>query len=118
MKQRTISTKLFTGVGALLAAGAGVIAFGAWSLSQMDAQLHESNFRTAPKIDLTNAFRARTWEMVAGQRGAYILAASGNPKGAAEQTATWKKASERAHEQFHTLRTRPGASQFLGSAPS
>ncbi|MBN8734280.1 MAG: hypothetical protein J0L64_27335 [Acidobacteria bacterium] len=103
MKQRTISTKLFTGVGALLLAGVGVIAFGAWSLSQMDAQLHESIFRTAPKIDLTNAFRARTWEMVAGQRGAYILAATGDAGGVAGQTAAWKKASERAHEQLREL---------------
>jgi len=103
VKQRTISAKLFTGVGALLAAGVGVIAFGAWSLSQLGAQLHESNARTAPKIDLTNAFRARAWEMVAGQRGAYILMSLGNAKGAAAQTAAWKTASDRAHEQLRQL---------------
>jgi len=94
---------LFTGVGALLLAGVGVIAFGAWSLSQLDAQLHESNARTAPKIDLTNAFRARTWEMVAGQRGAYILASTGHAEGVAAQTAVWKSANQRAHEQLRDL---------------
>jgi len=98
-----VSTKLYASVGSLLLLGVLVGVIGTIYLRSMGAQLKESNNLTAPRLDLTNAFRSRSWEMVACHRGAYFYAVRKNAQGVAQQIENWTKARDRAKEQLEEL---------------
>ncbi len=68
-----VSTKLYLTVGALAAIGIIVAGTGIWYLRALGEELTTATGTTAVKLDLVNATRARTWEMVASLRGMFVL---------------------------------------------
>ncbi len=70
----TLSTKLFSIVGALALIGLGVAGSGLWYLHSLGEQLATATDKTAVKLDHINAALSRAWEMVAADRGMFVSA--------------------------------------------
>ncbi|MDX2151881.1 MAG: methyl-accepting chemotaxis protein [Bryobacteraceae bacterium] len=98
-----LSTRLYASLGSLAAIGLLTAALGGWNLRTLGAELQESNLRTAPKLDLTNAFRARTWEMFANQRATFVFAVLRDQSRIASHREAWRKAGDRSREQLREL---------------
>jgi methyl-accepting chemotaxis protein/methyl-accepting chemotaxis protein-1 (serine sensor receptor) len=69
MSTLKVSTKLYSIVGVLALAALLASATGSWYLRTLGEELSLSTGKTAPKLDLVNAARARAWELVATLRG-------------------------------------------------
>ncbi len=99
-----VSTKLYGAVGALAATGLLVAGAGNWYVRALGQELTIATGRTAIKLDLVNATRARSWEMVAALRGALLFA---NRKDRSEFDASvtrWNYAFKRTGEQIRLIR--------------
>jgi methyl-accepting chemotaxis protein/methyl-accepting chemotaxis protein-1 (serine sensor receptor) len=62
-------------VGALALVGIAVAGVGIWYLRALASELSVATKKTAVTLDLVNAARARSWELVATDRGIFVAAA-------------------------------------------
>ncbi|MGC4050580.1 MAG: methyl-accepting chemotaxis protein [Paludibaculum sp.] len=99
-----VSTKLYAAVGALAAIGLVAAGSGIWYLHELGAALRVATGKTAVNLDLINATRARSWEMVASLRGAFVLRYLKRDAEAEQQAQRWAAAFRRAHAQINELR--------------
>lgn len=99
-----VSTKLYAAVGALAAVGMLAAVSGIWYLRELGTELTAATGRTAVSLDLINATRARSWEMVAALRGTFVLRYLKRDSEAELQTQRWAAAFRRAHAQIEELR--------------
>ena len=99
-----LSTKLYGAVGAL--ALIGILVAGAWIcyLRALGEELRVATDKTAIKLDLVNATRARSWEMVAALRGLYLFANLNNQKDFDANAQRWEAAFKRSADQVRELR--------------
>jgi methyl-accepting chemotaxis protein len=99
-----LSTKLYGIVGALALIGAIVAGAGMWYLRSLADELNVATEKTAVKLDLVNASRARAWEMVAALRGMYLFANLNDQTSFDASTRQWGDAFKRTGEQISQLR--------------
>ncbi|QOY89875.1 methyl-accepting chemotaxis protein [Paludibaculum fermentans] len=99
-----VSTKLYAAVGALAAIGLLATGSGFWYLRELGRELAEATGKTAVNLDLINATRARSWEMVSALRGTFILQYLKLGSGAEQSAQRWTAAFRRAHAQIEELR--------------
>ena len=100
-----LSKKLYTCVGVLLlvaAAGAGV---GYWQEKQLTAELDHAVAKVGKALDLVQAMRSRSWEMVACMRGVYIHSGDADKALVDAAEKQWGAARRRMDEQFAEFRT-------------
>lgn len=101
----TLQQRLYTSIGLLALAGIAVGAAGLYSQRRLGAELETATAKTAVKLDLVNASRARFWEAVASLRGVFLFA-SLKDAGMAEASASQlEKSLARLREQIRELRT-------------
>ena len=96
-----VSTKLYGAIASLALMGFAVGGAGVWYTRVLSDELKTAAESTAVKIDLVNAARARSWEMVAALRGA--LAATGDTDLEAN-AAQWNAALQRTRQQIGEIR--------------
>lgn len=99
-----LSTKLYGIVGTLALTAAVVAGAGVWSLRTLGDELNTATAKTAVKLDLVNATRARSWEMVAALRGFFFYASLNNLPELEVRARQWDAAFKRAGEQVAQLR--------------
>jgi methyl-accepting chemotaxis protein/methyl-accepting chemotaxis protein-1 (serine sensor receptor) len=99
-----LSTKLYGAVGVLALSGTLVAGAWIWSLRAMDEELELATGKTALKLDLVNATRARAWEMIAALRGQYLFASFNSPQELDADAKRWAAAFKRSGEQIDELR--------------
>ena len=99
-----VSTKLYGAVGSLALIGTLVAGSGIWYLVQVTGELNEVAGRTAVKLDLVNAARARSWEMVAALRGMFLFANLNDQAQLEASARRWGAAFKRAGEQVREIR--------------
>jgi methyl-accepting chemotaxis protein len=99
-----LSTKLYGIVGALALIGMIVAGAGIWYLRSLAGELNVATEKTAVKLDLVNASRARAWEMVAALRGMYLFANVNDQQSFDASTRQWEAAFKRTGEQIGELK--------------
>ncbi len=99
-----LSTKLYGIVGALALIGMLLAGAGMWYLRTLGQELDVATQKTAVKLDLVNATRARAWEMVASLRGTFVFAETKNQKEFDANVKRWSAAFKRSGEQVAQLR--------------
>jgi methyl-accepting chemotaxis protein/methyl-accepting chemotaxis protein-1 (serine sensor receptor) len=99
-----LSTKLNGAVGALALVGILVAGAWMWYLQQLGEELRAATDKTAVKLDLVNASRARAWEMVAYLRGMYISANLNDPKDLEATAKRFAAVYKRSGEQVAEVR--------------
>ena len=99
-----LSTKLYGAVGTIGAIGIVVAGAGLAYLWALSGELRVAAERTAVKLDLVNASRARAWEMVASLHSAYLNANLNNPAGVDANEKRWRAVFKRAYEQIAEIR--------------
>jgi len=84
----------------------GIVVAGAWmwSLRDLGDELRAATDKTAVKLDLVNACRARAWEMVASLRGLYISVSTNDQKGLEATAKKFDAVYKRSGEQVAELR--------------
>jgi methyl-accepting chemotaxis protein/methyl-accepting chemotaxis protein-1 (serine sensor receptor) len=99
-----VSTKLYGAVGTLALTGLLVSGTGIWYLRTLGEELRVATGETALKLDLVNAARARSWEMVAALRGVYLFASLNNAAELDSNARRWDAAFKRTRQQIAELR--------------
>jgi methyl-accepting chemotaxis protein len=99
-----VSTKLYSVVGALTFIGTLVAGTGIWYLRSLGEELRTATEKTAVKIDLANATRARAWEMVAANRGMFVSATLKDQTALEARVRQWDAAFTRTGEQINDMR--------------
>ncbi len=99
-----VSTKLYLTVGILALIGMTVAGSGIWYLRTLGRELGVATGKTAVKLDLVNATRARAWEMVAALRGTFVFASLKNQTEFDSNVQRWQAAFKRTREQIAELR--------------
>jgi len=99
-----LTTKLYGAVGSL--ALIGILVATAWIFyaRELGEELRVATDKTATKLDLVNASRARAWEMVAALRGMYLFANLDNRKEFEASAKRWDAAFRRSAEQIAEVR--------------
>ena len=100
----TICTKLCGTVGTLAAMGLLVSGAGAYYVSKLNAELTVATQSTAIKLDLSNASRARAWEMISALRGMYVYGVAKNRPEFEASERRWTAAYKRSGEQVAQIR--------------
>ncbi len=95
--------KLYGTVGALALMGLTASSAGVWSVRLLSQELTVATEKTAVKLDLVNAARARAWEMVASLRGMYVFANLNDPAEFEANVRRVNAASNRMGEQIAEL---------------
>lgn len=104
MRNWKLSTKLFGSVGLLLLVGFMVGAVTNLYLRRVGMELETAITKTAVKLDLANALRARAWESIAAQRAVFVFSSVGDRQRAGENAAAWEAANTRLKEQVRQMR--------------
>ena len=99
-----ISTKLYGAVGTLALTGILVAGAGAVYLRMLGTELTDATERTATKLDLVNAARARSWESVAALRGVFLFASLNSRSELDASVRRWETAYRRIGEQIAQIR--------------
>ncbi len=94
-----VSTRLYGAVGTLALTGVLVGIAGISYSRKMGEELRIATEKTAMKLDLVNATRARSWEMVAALRGMFISASIKDASGVRDNAGRWSAAYKRIGEQ-------------------
>ena len=100
----TISQKLYGTVGALATIAVLAASAGMWYLRTLGEELRIATGPAAVKLDLINAARARSWEMIAALQGAYMAASFQNQAKVEEKARQWSAAFQRTGEQIREIR--------------
>jgi methyl-accepting chemotaxis protein len=95
-----VSTKLYAAVGGLALTGMLVAASGFWYLRSLGEELTLVADKTAVKIDLVNATRARVWEMIAAVRGTFVFGSLRNPASLEASARQLEEAHKRIVDQI------------------
>ncbi|MCS7044456.1 MAG: methyl-accepting chemotaxis protein [Bryobacteraceae bacterium] len=100
----TLQKKLYAGAGGLALAGLALAASSVYSSHRLGSRLEEATARTAVRLDLVNAARARYWEALAALRGVFVFRHLSDP--ALEQACGQqaRAALTRLREQMAELR--------------
>ena len=99
-----LSTKLYGTVGALALIAILIAGASFRSVQTMGEELNVATGKTAVKLDLINAARARSWEMVSALRGAYAAASVKNQPLLEQRARQWDAAFKRSGEQIREIR--------------
>jgi methyl-accepting chemotaxis protein/methyl-accepting chemotaxis protein-1 (serine sensor receptor) len=99
-----VSTKLYSTVGALALIGILVASGGIWCVRMLGNELAVATDKTAVKLDLVNAARARSWEMVAALRGVFVFASLKHQQELESSTRRWEASYKRINEQIREIR--------------
>ena len=99
-----LSAQLYSIVGALALIGAVVAGSGTWYLRSLNRELTIATGKTAVKLDLVNAARARAWEMIASNRGMFISGFRQDQAGIDARARSWNAAFKRTVEQINEMR--------------
>jgi methyl-accepting chemotaxis protein len=99
-----LSTKLYGTVGSLGLIGMLVAGTGIWYLRALGEELSIATGKTAVKLDLVNASRARSWEMVAALRGMYLFASQKDQQNVEASFRRFDAAYKRTGEQIREVR--------------
>jgi methyl-accepting chemotaxis protein/methyl-accepting chemotaxis protein-1 (serine sensor receptor) len=99
-----LTTKLYGIVGSLALTGMLAAGTGVWYLRTLGEELANATGKTAVKLDLINASRARAWEMTAALRGMNLAAAADNRQGLDAEAKRVHAAFQRMGEQFAEIR--------------
>jgi methyl-accepting chemotaxis protein/methyl-accepting chemotaxis protein-1 (serine sensor receptor) len=91
-------------VGTLALTGILVAGTGIWYLRKLGGELNLATESTAVKLDLVNAARARSWEMVSALRGIYLFASLNNQMAFDASARQLDAALRRAGEQIGQIR--------------
>ncbi len=75
-----------------------------WDLQRLGDELHAATDKTAVKLDLVNASRARAWEMVAALRGLYLFANLEDSKDFEATSKRFASVYKRSGEQVSEVR--------------
>ena len=99
-----LSTKIYATVGVTATMGllAGVTS-GIY-LRTLSEELRVATDRTAVKLDMVNAARSRTWEMIAALRGVHLFASLDRPADIQANEERWRTVDKRVHEQIDQIR--------------
>jgi methyl-accepting chemotaxis protein/methyl-accepting chemotaxis protein-1 (serine sensor receptor) len=100
-----VSTKLYGLVGSLALTGTLVAGAGIWYIRTLGEELTVATGKTALKLDLVNAARARSWETVAALRGMFLFANLGNQAEFDASSQRRDAALKRIREQIGELRS-------------
>ena len=100
----TVSAKLYSAVGSLALIGVLAAGGGTWYIRALGEELGIAIGQTAIKLDLVNAARARSWEMIAALRGVYMAASLNKQATMDERARQWDAAFRRAGDQIRELR--------------
>jgi hypothetical protein len=87
-----VCTKLNGAVGTLAVLGMLVAGSGIRYIQTLGEELTNATDKTAIKLDLINAARARSWEMVAALQGTYLFASIGRQTESEAYATRWKAA--------------------------
>ena len=93
-----LSKKLYGIVGGLALTGMLVSGAGILYVRSMGAELSVATGKTAVKLDLVNASRARSWEMIAANRGMFASAVRHDAAGIDNRALEWNAAFRRVRE--------------------
>jgi methyl-accepting chemotaxis protein len=108
----TISTKLYGAVATLACTGILVGGAAVWYERKLAEELSISTKKTAVKLDLVNATRARAWESVAALRAVFLAADSYDSAGmeaaARQQDVAFKRMGEQIGQIRPLIVTRAG----------
>jgi methyl-accepting chemotaxis protein/methyl-accepting chemotaxis protein-1 (serine sensor receptor) len=99
-----LSTKLYGTVAGLALTGIIGAVTGLWYLRILGQELTTATDKTAVKLDLVNASRARSWEMIAELRGVFLFAELKNPTQLDANENSWHAAFKRTREQIKEIR--------------
>ena len=99
-----VSTKLYGTLGALALTGSLVAGAGIWYVRSLGEELTEATEKTAVKLDLVNAARARSWEMISALRGVFINASLKNDREVEANARRFESAFKRTGEQIAQIR--------------
>ncbi len=99
-----LSKKLYGLVGGLALSGMLVSGAGSVDVRSMGAELSVATGKTAVKLDLVNASRARSWEMIAANRGMFASAVRHDAAGIDNRALEWNAAFRRVREQIEEIR--------------
>lgn len=100
----TVQRKLYASTGGLALAGVLVAALAIFFVRQIGAKLETSNTKTAVKLDLVNAARARYWEAMASLRGVFMFSALKDPSALDASQRQAEAAIGRLREQIEAIR--------------
>jgi methyl-accepting chemotaxis protein len=101
----TLQQKLYTYVGLLAMTGIAVGAAGLYYQRRLGAELDTATAKTAVKLDLVNASRARFWEAVACLRGAFLFSNLKDGQMVQASASQLEKSLGRLREQIQELRS-------------
>ncbi len=104
MSKSNSITKLLVTTVALIVLALGVSALGYFTSSAIGARLDEAVDKAAVRLDLVNALRARTQEMIASQRGVFVASATNKLDRVSHDEQKWMKACGRIKEQIVLLK--------------
>jgi methyl-accepting chemotaxis protein len=99
-----VSTKLYGALGALALIGVLVACAGIGYVSALGEELSVATGKTAMKLDLVNAARARSWEMVAALLAMSSHATMHNQPEMEDSAKRWDAGFQRAGEQIIQIR--------------
>lgn len=99
-----VSAQLYGTLSALALTGMLVASAGIWYVRSLGSELTEATEKTAVKLDLVNATRARSWEMIAALRGIFINASLKKDREVEENSARRSVAFNRIGEQIAHIR--------------
>ena len=104
MRETTISTKLYAAIGGLLLVGVAVAAAGIGYLHVLGNELDLTIHKTAVKLELANAMRASTWELVATQRATFLFASLKDRDQLERNASAWAATRKHLDEEFGEIR--------------
>jgi methyl-accepting chemotaxis protein len=102
--QVKVCAKLNCAVGALAVLGILVAGSGIRYIETLGEELTNATDKSAVKLDLVNATRARSWEMLAALQGTYLFASIGRQTESEAYATRWQAAFKRAGEQIREMR--------------
>src|SRR5262245_550607 len=99
-----VSKKLYSVVGTLALVGLVMAGSGIWYVRQLGDDLKTATTKTAIKLELVNATRATTWEMVASLRGAYLFSSLKMQDELEASEKRWHKAFKETNDHIAGMR--------------
>ncbi len=99
-----VSTKLYGAIAALALTGMLVAAAGLWYMKVLGGELSEATGNSAVKLDLINATRARSWQMIAEMRGEFVSATLNDQADLKASDQVFQSASQRIDEQVGQIK--------------
>ena len=94
-----VTTRLYGAVGSLTLIGIVASGAGIWYTRTFAEELSTATGKTAMKLDLVNATRSRSWEMLASLRGMFVYSSLRDEHEVEANAQAWDAAFKRVGEQ-------------------